>query len=448
MLYKTALHLIFVIGSICVIGTEQFTGECPSIPNIVPPNLRVTIWKAVNAARKTIAQGGLPAKAGNLPPAKQINQLEWSCDAEWNMWDSERYLNGSTYDCSSANVNPYNSWGTNAAFVLVPTSGQCGDVGIRGLTDKWLEGSNKFDSQSLKYVDPDGANFANLAQWNATEMACVHKPCSDKANTQVLYCAFSERGSRALRVIYEAASANDDYCLSGDANKQNCSGACSTEFKGLCVPNFTPPPPPLVLDYVMPNITGIQCGNDNIRTDQFVRYTALMMHNYYRRQVARGWAKDKSGSIPPAASMNELTFDCHYENMTYLLLLDNQCSDKINKAFTDDRAVLFKSFNDTSISAVDAMQQAISGWFEELNNAVIGDNPTLTSGLKSTIWNVANMIHDKNTKFACNIHYCTNVMVACQYEQPFVEVDKAIYEAGPTCSKCAGGKCGVANSFC
>ncbi|VDL81184.1 unnamed protein product [Nippostrongylus brasiliensis] len=146
--------------------------------------------------------------------------------------------------------------------------------------------------------------------------------------------------------------------------------------------------------------------------------------------------------------MNELTFDCDYLNKTYSLLVDNKCSDRIINTFTGDRAVLFKSFSNTSISAVDALQQAISGWYEELSNAVIGDNPTLTSGLNSTIWNVANMIHDKNTKFACNINYCTNVMVACQYDQKFVEVDKPIYEAGPTCSKCASGKCGVANSFC
>ncbi|VDL81186.1 unnamed protein product [Nippostrongylus brasiliensis] len=146
--------------------------------------------------------------------------------------------------------------------------------------------------------------------------------------------------------------------------------------------------------------------------------------------------------------MNELTFDCHYENMTFSLLFDTQCSDTINKIYTDDRAILFRSFSNTSMPTMDALQQAISGWFEELNNAVIGDNPTLTSGLNSTIWNVANMIHDKNTKFACSVHYCKNVMVACQYEQPFVEVDKPIYEAGQTCSKCPSGKCGVANSFC
>ncbi|VDL81262.1 unnamed protein product [Nippostrongylus brasiliensis] len=320
------------IGSVCVIGTEQFTGECPSIPKIVPPKLRVLIWETVNKARQQIARGGLTGKNGKLPPAKQINQLEWNCDVEWNMWDSFRYLNGSAINCSEK-VNPYNSWGTNP--IRVKASSECDNVEIQAATNTWLRNSIRYDVQTLKY-DNGGPSFANVYKVEP----------------------YANRGSIANRVIYEKADPNtDDYCLSGDANKKKCVGNCSTEFEGLCVPNFTPPATNMVLDFVMPNISGILCPNDNPRNDQFFRYTALMMHNYYRKQVARGWAKDKSGYIPPAASMNELAFDSQYENMTYLLLIDNQCSDRINKAFTNNRAVLFKSFSNTSIAAVDALQQ-------------------------------------------------------------------------------------------
>ncbi|VDL81185.1 unnamed protein product [Nippostrongylus brasiliensis] len=93
----------------------------------------------------------------------------WNCDAEWNIWDSDRYLNGSAVDCNS--LHSYNGWGTNAIPVGMPASGQCGDVGIKGAAGAWLKES--------------------VAQWDATDMACVHKPCLNQANLQMLYCVFN-----------------------------------------------------------------------------------------------------------------------------------------------------------------------------------------------------------------------------------------------------------------
>ncbi|WKY02630.1 hypothetical protein Q1695_016138 [Nippostrongylus brasiliensis] len=362
-----------------------------------------------------------------------------------------RYMNLSDINCGGGgSVTSYNDWGTIAQAVPLGGTNQCGTMSTKDVVSGWFQEILPYVTANSLTFNGKGDSFAKFAKWNATQMACVYRPCTDAANAgnQFLYCAFNVNGAVTGQDIYEQAGANDNYCGQVDPAKQLCSGTCSKQYTNLCITNAAPPPAQAVLDFVLPNTTATECFNLNPRSDQFFRYTALMMHNYYRKQVARGWAKDKSGYIPPAASMNELTFDCDYLNKTYSLLVDNKCSDSIINTFTGDRAVLFKSFNDTSISAVDALQQAISGWYEELSNVVIGDNPTLTSGLNSTIWNVANVIHDKSTKFACNINYCTNVMVACQYDQPFVEVDKAIYEAGPTCSKCAGGKCGVANSFC
>ncbi|KIH58137.1 SCP-like protein, partial [Ancylostoma duodenale] len=130
------------------------------------------------------------------------------------------------------------------------------------------------------------------------------------------------------------------------------------------------------------------CPDDNLTQDS--SNAALWMHNYYRKLLASGWAKDPKstgGYAATAKQMLELEYDCasggsNGAKETFDLI--KNCSLTDPKA-TNGYSLNFKRIQDYTISEQDALEQ---------------------------------MAFDKAEKVACAVKTCTvqgQTLVACQY---------------------------------
>ncbi|VDL82661.1 unnamed protein product [Nippostrongylus brasiliensis] len=122
---------------------------------------------------------------------------EWSCDAEWNMWAGPpygRYMNLSDINCGGGgSVTSYNDWGTIAQAVPLGGTNQCGTMSTKDVVSGWFQEILPYVTANSLTFNGKGDSFAKFAKWNATQMACVYRPCTDAANAgnQFLYCAFN-----------------------------------------------------------------------------------------------------------------------------------------------------------------------------------------------------------------------------------------------------------------
>ncbi|KIH60391.1 hypothetical protein ANCDUO_09361 [Ancylostoma duodenale] len=130
-----------------------------------------------------------------------------------------------------------------------------------------------------------------MATATTPAFACTYNFCNNMPKG-IMVCIYDDRTANvsiANRIIYQPAADKSQTC---DACSKNC-----TEY--LCKVIHTP---------VTLNTT---CADDKLTQDS--NNAALWMHNYYRRLLASGWAKDKkskSGYAPPGKQMKKLEYDC------------------------------------------------------------------------------------------------------------------------------------------
>ncbi|RCN45874.1 SCP-like protein [Ancylostoma caninum] len=146
---------------------------------------------------------------------------------------------------------------------------------------------------------------------------------------------------------------------------------------------------------------------------------AVRMHNYYRRLVATGWAKDKKiGYAPTAKNMLELKYvDCTpadtlaAETKTKV----TGCPSTAPQASTG-HSLNYYYVNRYDIPREQLLHEAITKWANQVAEIGVGkDNIFDPNG---GVTNYANMVHDQVTKIACAVEVCTrsgNSAVACQY---------------------------------
>ncbi|VDL81327.1 unnamed protein product [Nippostrongylus brasiliensis] len=136
-----------------------------------------------------------------------------------------------------------------------------------------------------------------IEKWNATEMACTYGRYND-GEVVLLICAYNVKGAVVGEAIYEESQSGKYMCDEGSPCGTN--GTCTAD--NLCrVPVYNP-------DALLPIYTpSLSCTNPPFM-NQFSRYYALNLHNYYRRLVASGWAESKlTQHTPRAARMQVLT---------------------------------------------------------------------------------------------------------------------------------------------
>ncbi|KAL6744509.1 hypothetical protein Aduo_017436 [Ancylostoma duodenale] len=163
-----------------------------------------------------------------------------------------------------------------------------------------------------------------------------------------------------------------------------------------------------------------------------LRDQALNMHNYYRRNLASGWAKDAKliYAKPSSAMPALLKYDCTLENTIMTTL--KTCA---GTAAATNKAENFLAYNDYKSERADVVEQ----WWSPLadigneNNLYSDSNP---AALKTYI----NMAHKSATSVGCGVKLCQNLgqtLVQCAYDGvPIIADDDPIYPVGKPCSKC------------
>ncbi|KAL6724604.1 hypothetical protein Aduo_019477 [Ancylostoma duodenale] len=391
-------------------GTTAF--NCRN--SLISDEWRQYVLDEVNAYRRSLALGEVYDKTKKfLPMAKNMNELNWDCNLE------EMAYKGTLGDCTVPAVNyfaPYQSMQAG-----IPKK----DCNITSQTKRllyiwWKEIKN----DTVKYVNngepsiPKAPQFTLMGTAATTGFGCTYDFCNKK-NYWVMVCIFDDKTnvSVANRVIYQPAADLSQVC---EACNKNC-----TEY--LCPQPHTP--------VFIPST----CKVDNLSND--AGDTALWMHNYYRRLLASGWAKDpkaKSGYAPPAKHMKKLEYDCPSTGTNVAAETYNaikSCPPADPNA-TPGYSMNFLRINNYNFSQQDALKQAIKKWWGELGEKGLGDDTTFhdNSGIKS----FANMAYDQADKFACAVQNCQQsgqTLVACQYNA-VIHADDKIYETGKVCSGC------------
>ncbi|EPB74295.1 hypothetical protein ANCCEY_06634 [Ancylostoma ceylanicum] len=204
------------------------------------------------------------------------------------------------------------------------------------------------------------------------------------AFAQVILLRIIGSSARGYNIVYETGNSFADLC-------SQCQKECKD---ALCRYPLSP-----LADKTSSDVCK-GCSKD--LKDDF-RLTALHMHNYYRRLLASGWAKDKQIKYAkPAKTMNQL---------------------------------------------------AMKEWWGPLESTGLGDNLEYTAEMQGgTLKYVPNIIHDKSTQIGCAAKTCTKqgiTLIDCRYNTT-VGVGDTIYEVGETpCNPCpAGTACSKLGGVC
>ncbi|EYB96393.1 hypothetical protein Y032_0151g2844 [Ancylostoma ceylanicum] len=403
-------------------GTTAF--NCRN--SLISDEWRQYVLDEVNEYRRTLALGEVFDQAKNyLPKAKGMNELKWDCNLEEMAYEGT--LGTCTLPSGNLPFDPYQSM--QAGF-------KKRNCNITSQTKIFLYGGwEEIKRDTVKLVNgnpsiPSATAFAMMATNSTTGFGCTYALCNDKPQG-VFVCIYDDKTPNpANRIIYEAAADEGEICLS-----------CTNCVKRLCQVEHTP---------VTLNTT---CQDDKLTRDS--HYTALWMHNYYRKLLASGWAKDKkskSGFALPGKKMLALTYDCapgtdNGANKTYALI--EKCP-KTDPSPTPGYSLNFLRLKNYTVSEQDALKHAIKTWWGELEKTGLGSNTTFKEN--SGITSFANMAHDETDKFACAVQNCKQngeTLVACQYSQKVDEGDP-IYVTGKVCSGCKNlnKKCSNPQGLC
>ncbi|RCN37248.1 hypothetical protein ANCCAN_16861 [Ancylostoma caninum] len=176
---------------------------------------------------------------------------------------------------------------------VVSTKKNCNATTVTETTLKawWNELRTKYDKATaqMKYVKAEIPHFGVMAYSKSKAFGCTYQPCKGSLH---LICVYNENGADPNEVIY-------------DAGAPMCNSCANTCADALCPDKLEPAKD---LDPI--------CGQANVdKMSDDLRNTALFMHNYYRRLLATGWAKDKQiGYAKTAAKMPVLKYSCQLEN--------------------------------------------------------------------------------------------------------------------------------------
>ncbi|RCN35893.1 hypothetical protein ANCCAN_18227 [Ancylostoma caninum] len=281
-------------------------------------------------------------------------------------------------------------------------------------------------NQNSQYVAPS-QDFAQMANAATKAFACSYNSCGSKGTMLCLYD--QKAATNPAGPLYAPGADKTDIC-------NTCAQTC---VESLCPQTTTP--------VVIPPT----CANDQLTLE--ANKAATWIHNYYRRLLATGWAKDgKSGYAQPAKKMLELTYDCTggpagVAAETYAAIENCPTTDPQPTA---GYSMNFKRLKNYTISDTGALEEAIKEWWSPLEKIGLGTNLEFTNG--SPLTSFANMAYEETTKFACSAKNCPKIgetLVMCQYN-PLITDGEMIYEPGKVCSGCRklGKKCSDPQGLC
>ncbi|EPB67251.1 SCP-like protein [Ancylostoma ceylanicum] len=150
-------------------------------------------------------------------------------------------------------------------------------------------------------------------------------------------------------------------------------------------------------DTILVAPAGTQCQQNQdtkeLMTDE-LRDQALNMHNYYRRRLASGWAKDAKliYAKPSSAMPALLKYDCTLENTIMTAL--KTC---VGTAAATNKAENFIAYGDYQSERADIFQKVVEQWWSPLadigneNNLYSDSNPAALKTYINTVFKHAQM---------------------------------------------------------
>ncbi|KAL6732462.1 hypothetical protein Aduo_003222 [Ancylostoma duodenale] len=368
-----------------------------------------------NDNRRRLAKGTQRGKDGALlPTAKNMNELNWDCSLE----DAAYEL---ATKCTDS-VTPPANYG--AVSLLIATKANPCDAAStteQAVKDVWKTGADRQENNKRVAGNDD---FSQMAYYKTNGIGCSYNWCTGKLS---LVCLYNHDGAAtAVKNLYAKGGAGDT-CTKCEPNKnqENC-------VNGLCQV-------PLSYGPTTPTICPNALSNNAVWVTDDLRTIALDMHNYYRRLLATGWAKDKQTVYAKtAAAMPELTYDCDLELEIMNGLIDCPGKPVATRKSLANNYKVFKPYNTPT---EEALQKVIKEWWSPLENTGIPDNKYHDSMDGTELRNYVNMAFYQTRKVGCGVKVCYKqgrIEVQCGYvmDEPIYDGDN-IYEVGNTCTKCA-----------
>ncbi|RCN28760.1 SCP-like protein, partial [Ancylostoma caninum] len=361
-----------------------------------------------NSLRKKLARGTVQGQANMLPVGKNIKQLYWDCNLE-------DMVRAEAEKCPTTAPTPQN-FGVSLDTITTKATGCNATAVVEAQIKKWWKEGAAKQADQAKIADNNF--FSQMAYSESDSFACTYHPCS--SSKMSLLCYYSQDGNKAPANLYENGAADTEICGSCAAN--TCIDALCNVAPAAVAP----------ADVLCQDAANTQKA---LMTDT-LRNQALHMHNYYRRLLASGWAKDgKIMYAKPSNAMPALTYDCNMEEKIMVHLKD--CA---GTAATTNIAQNFKDSGDFQDPREDILEKAIQDWWAPLEATGIEDNLFTSTVEGSALKTYVPMAHHLTTKVGCGVHRCDKIgktLVQCAYEgAPTAADDDAIYPTGKPCSKC------------
>ncbi|RCN45865.1 SCP-like protein [Ancylostoma caninum] len=375
---------------------------------MIADSWREEVLKVQNTNRRRLAKNQQQGSQGLLPSAKDMNELMWDCSIE----EMARTVTTACTDPATKIAN----YGVVSKMISVKAS-SCNvttDV-VKEVKTIWKNGAAKQADQAKV---PDNDDFSQMAYAKTNGVGCSYNWCSGK-----LYfaCYYNQDGTTANPDLYDAGNGVAETCATCAANNKCFDYLCKEDLPAV------EPTSTICTD---PNLQNVKLMTDELRN------TALNMHNYYRRLLASGWAKDKQLTYAkPATAMPKLEYDCDVEDKIMNTLKD--CGG-IAATPAGAQTNNFKLFTPYTSTREEALSKVIEDWWSYLEKTGMTDNKYDSNNAGMVTF--ANMAYDQTTKVGCGVKVCQNtgnIEVQCGYVMnPIITDDDPIYNSGKPCSKC------------
>ncbi|KIH52940.1 SCP-like protein [Ancylostoma duodenale] len=209
-----------------------------------------------------------------------------------------------------------------------------------------------------------------------------------------------------------------------------------TCIDSLCEPKgYTPGRKKYEIAVIIPE----KCPDDGMTKK--MKTTAQNMHNYYRRLLATGWARNKQTVYAPiAAKMLAVTYNCtdlgkEAKNKS------SDCRSDIGDP-TPGRAMNKLEIKNYTMPLQDALELAITTWWNQVETEGLPADLKYTADMESAgkITNFVNMANENVDSVGCAVTQCkpTGVTrVVCEYNMAPV-TDEVVYTKAKKrhCSDC------------
>ncbi|KIH55423.1 SCP-like protein [Ancylostoma duodenale] len=231
--------------------------------------------------------------------------------------------------------------------------------------------------------------------------ACSYRRCGGKF---FLVC-FYNKAPAVGNELYGAPKVADQYCDNCEKYPANTGNPVGCEAY-LCQYPLTPAEVKLkVCDTCVGKFS-----------DEF-RLTALDMHNYYRRLVATGWAKNGDKYAKTAAKMVELKYDKTLENKA--IANADKCP---NAAKGGPGGENFWGLQGGyNMPHIEAFKKAMKYWWDPFEKSGFGDELSFTDTIQGgNLKYAANILHEGTTNIGCAVNSCPDsgrIVIDCVYNR-------------------------------